>query len=668
VGLREEGELARATALLERALALDPAFAEGWLELGNALLHGQRLPEAVAAYERAIHLDPSFGEAWANLAVAREEQGCFEEAIAAWRAVLALDPADGEALLDLARLLQAQERWAEACEAVQRAQAIALAAALLVRLADLLVRQNDWEGAVHHYRQALLSLRESPDTELHAQTLARLGVALHQRGQLDEAIHAYGQALRLRPDWVDTNAHRDAALERLKASLLHVRQTLSSLLAEEEARSEPTCGPAARAVRLVELGVVLHRSGCLEEALALYDQALGLAPDLEGVPALRAKAMEQWQDPSLLVDIARRFNLLGLFAEELRSLERASALAPDNTAIHLDRGLTLLRCGRFSEGWPLFAARRHPFSHRLPLPPWRQGHACERLLILPEKDIGDQIMFASMLGEAALLAPEPTVLVDPRLQALFARSFPQLRVLALEEPLNPSLFQAQLRMGCLGTSLRPSTLHFLAQRKAYLQANPATTQALRQRHRSGQESGHRPKGALLVGISWRSTSAANGVMKSVSLEALAGALALPGVRLLSLQYGDTRSELAELRRTTGLEVMADPHIDTFTDIDDLSALIAACDLVVTVSNTTAHLAGALGQRTWVLIDSRLDWRWGLNTPDTLWYPNARLFRQATAGDWATPLNAVQAELEALRRQDSPPIATPSSAGGQAWVF
>ena len=139
-------------------------------------------------------------------------------------------------------------------------------------------------------------------------------------------------------------------------------------------------------------------------------------------------------------------------------------------------------------------------------------------------------------------------------------------------------------------------------------------------------------------------------MKSIPLDTLASALALPGIRLLSLQYGDTCAEREALRRDTGIEVHADPEIDTFNDIDDLAALIAACDVVVTVSNTNAHLAGALGQRTWLLIDSRLDWRWGLDDDDTLWYPRARLFRQSALGDWTAPLGAVRENLERLRQQ------------------
>jgi ADP-heptose:LPS heptosyltransferase len=328
----------------------------------------------------------------------------------------------------------------------------------------------------------------------------------------------------------------------------------------------------------------------------------------------------------------------------------------------------LLRCGRFEEGWPLSTFRGNLVSQSSALPPWQADVPCHRLLILPPKDLGDQIMLASLLSEASALAPEPALLADPRLHSLLARSFPRLRVLAPGQPFHTAQFQAQIRMGSLAAHLRPSKEHFLSHRQAYLVADPAKTQAFRQRHLPGQAVGQAGNGELLVGICWCSTSPANGVMKSLSLETLAGALAAPGVRLLSLQYGDTRSERDQLRRATGLDVLADPEVDTFTDIDNLASLIAACDVVVSVSNTTAHLAGALGQRTWLLIDSRLDWRWGLNDPDSLWTPATRLFRQPTAGDWATPLAAVQAELQALRRQGSIPAPTTPAPRRERWVF
>lgn len=667
LGLLERGEWAWAISLYERALASDPAYAAGWLELGNAHMQAECLPEAIDAYQRAISLDATLSEAQANLAIAYREQGRPDAAIAAYRAALAHDPSDVEALLDLGLLLQEQEQWEEAFEAFQRARELSPSSSLLLRMADLLLRQEDLEGAVNHYRQALHALADTDGEEVQAQILGRLGVALHQLGHLEDAIHCYGLALRLRSGWLAINNHRNTALERLKGTVSQARQTLYSLPAlagDPAGETGVDDGPESRAQLLQTLAVVLHRAGCLEEAIASYGQALELQPELEAAQALRAKALEQRQDPTFLLELARRFNLLALYDDELHTLEQAAALAPDNRSIQLELGFSLLRCGHFQAGWPVFTKLRHPLSDAVGLAQWQPHMACDRLLILPEEGLGDQIMFASLLGETAALAPERALLVDPRLHPLLARSFPDLRLLAMGRPLHGAPSHAQVLLGSLGAHLRPSQNHFLAQRKAYLRADPAKTQALRRRHHTSATT----PCAVLCGISWRSVSPANGVMKSISLEALAGALALPGVRLLSLQYGDTRSELEELRRNTGLEVIADPEIDTYADIDDLAALIAACDLVVSVANTTAHLAGALGQRTCLLIDSRLDWRWGLHDPESLWYPNMRLFRQRAAGDWSTPLRDAQTELRALRMRESGAGAAPPPTGKTRWVF
>lgn len=670
VALMEQGEGAQAIAILQHALAIDPAFAEGWLQLGKAHMQAESVLEAIAAYGRAITLEPTLTEAHANLAIAYLEQGRPDAAIEAFRAALAIDPTDFETLMDLGHLLQEQEQWEEAVAVFQRAQALSPSPALQAQLADLLVRQGDLEAAASHYRQALDTLTDTDGKDLQAQILARLGVALHQQGHLDDAIHTYGLALKLQPDLVAINTNRNAALQQLKAAVSQLRHGLHAL---------PASDHAERAGLLTKLGVALQQAGCLEEAIATYGQALALDPELEGVRALRLAATEQHQDPTALRAIALRLNLLGLFEEEARTLEQAAALAPGDGAIQLERALSLLRLGRFEEGWPLYAWRGESFSHAIALPPWQSGMACDRLLILPEQGLGDQLMFASLLSEAAALAPKPSVMVDPRLRTLLARSFPHLPVLSTGQPFNSDQFQAQTWMGSLAGPLRPSKEHFLAHRQAFLKADPATTQALRRRHLPSLAQGQRPKGELLVGLSWSSTSPANGFMKSIPLETLAGALALPGVRLLSLQYGDTRSERDALRRATGLEVHADPQIDTFNDIDNLASLIAACDVVVSISNITAHLAGALGQPTWLLIDSRLDWRWGLTDTESLWYPNARLFRQSAAGDWTTPLQAIQAELRALRGQGMgvPAVpwqgADPSPRAGappppDKWVF
>ena len=84
-----------------------------------------------------------------------------------------------------------------------------------------------------------------------------------------------------------------------------------------------------------------------------------------------------------------------------------------------------------------------------------------------------------------------------------------------------------------------------------------------------------------------------------------------------------------------------------TDFESTARLVNAMDLVVTIDTAMAHLAGALGQRTWVMLSHSPDWRWMLQRDDSPWYPNSRLFRQPTAGDWVSVVEQFRAELSRL---------------------
>jgi ADP-heptose:LPS heptosyltransferase len=81
------------------------------------------------------------------------------------------------------------------------------------------------------------------------------------------------------------------------------------------------------------------------------------------------------------------------------------------------------------------------------------------------------------------------------------------------------------------------------------------------------------------------------------------------------------------------------------DFADTAAWIENLDLVISVDTATAHLAGALGKPTWVLLPFAADWRWQENRDDSIWYPQMRLFRQKQADDWQAPLEEVLSQLQ-----------------------
>jgi hypothetical protein len=154
---------------------------------------------------------------------------------------------------------------------------------------------------------------------------------------------------------------------------------------------------------------------------------------------------------------------------------------------------------------------------------------------------------------------------------------------------------------------------------------------------------------LCVGISWRGGGTTTARRKrSTTLDQWMPVLGVGGARFVSLQYGVGEEELAEHRRRGGTALHRWDDFDAGDDLDDLAALMAALDLVVSVDNSTVHLAGAVGAPTWVLLPAAADWRWQVEAATTPWYPTATLIRQQDAAAGWPPLFAdVAGRLERL---------------------
>lgn len=229
---------------------------------------------------------------------------------------------------------------------------------------------------------------------------------------------------------------------------------------------------------------------------------------------------------------------------------------------------------------------------------------------------------------------------DPRLIPLFKRSSPDTEFFSRVIPpilnFSPDVV-AQVPVASLGQYLRPSAAHF--PRGSYLTADTARGKAYR------EQLGLAP-GEKLVGMSWLSKNVAFGANKSTTLSDWAEIFGIPGLKFVNLQYGDTRAERDKLKKKFGVELLTIDDLDLREDLDGVAALTAACDLVVTVSNTTAHIAGALGVQTWVMVPVGVGkfWYWGFNTDVTPWYPTASIIRQEVQMDWNPTLQRVADRL------------------------
>jgi ADP-heptose:LPS heptosyltransferase len=167
-------------------------------------------------------------------------------------------------------------------------------------------------------------------------------------------------------------------------------------------------------------------------------------------------------------------------------------------------------------------------------------------------------------------------------------------------------------------------------------ADPAAREQFRARYADGRR---------LVGLAWYSRNQKTGHDRSIDLSALAPLFERTDIQWISLQYGD-HDGLEKQATAANAPILIDRAVDQLADIDTFAAQIAALDLVITIDNSTAHLAGALGVPVWVLLPFARDWRWLRLREDSPWYPTMRLFRQPQRGDWHSVIQNVQSALSA----------------------
>jgi len=515
-----------------------------------------------------------------------------------------------------------------------------------------LLREADRIAAGGDARAALEIFRKASGGPLAAYALLRIGQILQEQGAHGAAIDALRRAAALRPGdapilFALGNSARD--LGRLDEAESHFRAALAAAPASVE--------PA------INLAGLLRRLGRAGEARAILAAPLernaGVAAlhEAAGLVALDARdhvAAETGFRAALRLapgraeteaNLAEALAGAGRNDEAVRLLDSAIPRLAAPAVARLNRAHALMALGRWAEAWIDYEARfdrqamsgaaRHPA--RIPLPAWRGGAApAGPLLAWGEQGLGDEIVGASLLPALAARVPDLVLEASPRLVALLARSFPGLRVVARDDVALPAGCAAHVPLGSLMGILgwTPARLPM----PPVLVAERARAEAAAARHR-------RP-GRRLVGLAWASGAGGGlGALKTLPRDDLARLVRGSDAVFLDLQYGDTERMRAELAAETGTEILRDRAIDVRSDIDGLAALCAACDAIVTTSNVTAHVAGALGVETHVLVPSGHGqlWYWTPSPGAAAFYARATLHRQDGA-DWRGAVESVRAAL------------------------
>jgi len=557
-----------------------------WLVLEPYELEGYiaNLPQSIVASRQFFQLGINYRDL---------RQFQFSEAI--FRRILALNPDHPEARLQL--------------DALAKPPAAPLSA-----------RRNETCpcGSGERYKNccgkapAISVARGSNRTE-DVQWLLSVGMQHHQANHLVHARAIYRLVLHEQP----SNA---------------IAMQYQGVVSYQNERYEEAAGLINRAIEIQpgipdfhnNLGLVFHALGEMERAAECYRQAI----------RRNANYVQAWNNLGLTLEAD------GRPAEAIPCYERAIALQPDFAQAHWNLSLVLLATGDFTRGWreyewrlktPELAGEAQRFSQ----PAWEGDSLRGKTILLhPEQGFGDAIQFIRYVPLIIALGGKIMIEVQPALKRLFAQIPGIEHVITQGESLphfdvHYPLLSLPFRFG--------TTLDNLPAGAPYLSADARSNELWRQR----MPNTH---GALKVGLVWAGSHGhKNDRNRSIRLDQFNILGNIPNLAFFSLQKGVSTNQPGQLAINLHInDLMGDVE-----DFADTAALIAQLDLVLCVDTAVAHLAGAMGKPTWVLLPFAPDWRWLQKRTDSPWYPSMRLFRQRKAGDWSEVLFQVR---EALTRK------------------
>jgi hypothetical protein len=229
-----------------------------------------------------------------------------------------------------------------------------------------------------------------------------------------------------------------------------------------------------------------------------------------------------------------------------------------------------------------------------------------------------------------------SVYVDPRLQSLCKRAMPDINFVKDIEELQNVECEYHLPLGSVPGLIRNDISDFDRTVEGYFKADPERVEAIR--------SELELDGKTVIGISWKSFNTRYKA-KSVHLRDMERIFSGFDVVLVNLQYGDVDDEIREFKEATGIDVVQCSSVDNREDLDGLAALIEVCDLVVSTSNVTVHMAGALAKETWVPQPYAANFWWLIERTDSVWYPSLTLYRQPTLDDWDSVYASIRKDLQ-----------------------
>lgn len=373
--------------------------------------------------------------------------------------------------------------------------------------------------------------------------------------------------------------------------------------------------------------VVAENMICFPEEMQVAISKLPEVPDKRADDLLYVRAktrmlrrLSRVEDDSLdamniRATLAHYSNLMNDEAEADAYLKQNLALNPDHLGSLAMFGLFELQRGNYKDGWKSYELRYHQdnpssFGWRPHDAPHWDGRPTDKVvLVWSEQGWGDSIMFCRFMAEVLKRAPNAILDIQPQFFELFESS----NIMPLGQMFRRYRKQPKYDYHCSMPSL-PAVLGLESEndlrRGKYLFPDAGLIESWKEHKNPG------------IGICHHGAAYSE----------------RPYSRDMPWQLAN------DLAQRFG-PFMTLTHEGQWESFADTAAAIETLDLVITVDTAIAHLAGALGVPTWLMLSTDPDWRWQKRRSDSPWYPSMRIFRQKKFMDWSNVVDEIAAELE-----------------------
>ena len=450
----------------------------------------------------------------------------------------------------------------------------------------------------------------------YAEASYNLGKALQNQGKLDEAIASYNKALSLKPDYAE-------AFNNMGNALKEQGKPDEAIASYNKALSlKPDYADAYN-----NMGVTLREHGKPDEAIASYNKALSLKPDY-------AEAYNNMGN--VLQD-------QGKLEEAVASYNKALSLKPYYAEAHENLSFALLNIGELKKGleeyeWRWKSTKNSEMQRKFSIPVWdgQKNLQYKRILLWSEQGLGDTINWSSRLPLILSQAQHCTLECSEKLVPLLRRSFPNVEIKSEDRSrdLQRDDFDFHLPLGSLYRHFIPQILNN-PKPDAFLIPDPTRINFWIKRLKS---LGPGP----YIGVSWKSSDMSPKRLPNYApISDWCPIFKIDGITFINLQYVDYESDLAKIKSEFGVTVHNFDDLDHYNNIDDVAALCAALDMVVSTKITVPLISSGVGTITKLANWRQSPWNNILLNPVG---PEIDIFEKNTWESWDNVFNKIAADI------------------------